>query len=104
MFPHGSYPVDGAGASLFDSAGCSSKEINAVLGYTNRSTVSKSRGIMVPLYSVFFRSHLEYCVQFLASQTQEARVCPGEDAKDDERSINQASPIRNDGESWICLA
>ena len=41
-----------------------SKKVNAILGFINRSIVSKSLEVLVPLYSVLVRPHLEYSVQF----------------------------------------
>ena len=34
------------------------------LGYINRSIVSKSSEVVVPLYSALIRLHFQYCVQF----------------------------------------
>ena len=40
------------------------KKTNAILGCINRSTVSKSCKVLIPLYSALIRPHLESCVQF----------------------------------------
>jgi len=42
------------------------RRANGLLGCIRRSMASRSRDVLLPLYSALMRLHVEYCIQFLA--------------------------------------
>ncbi|GAB0179563.1 mitochondrial enolase superfamily member 1 [Grus japonensis] len=64
------------------------QKASCILGYIKRSMTSRSREVILTLYSTIVRPHLEYCVQLWRSQEGRGAVgeSPEEGHEDDQRA------------------
>ena len=54
----------GSKLNMNQQSALAAKKANSIVGCINRSLASRLREIIIPLYSVLLRQHLERCIQF----------------------------------------
>ena len=61
---------DFQGSNMSQKCVLAFQKANHILGCMKRSVTSRSREVILPVYSALRRLHLEYCIQFQSSQNK----------------------------------